>query len=118
MSWRIGWRSWFQFLGAGPVISILALVPSFFYLDHWADYLHGSLGHEEAAADEAEGVEHAAHCHFGPATCSDQPVPPNMRSFFTFIEVLMPGYKATAIDDSASAPEEHVALIPTEPPRV
>lgn len=104
----------------GPAVLILALLPSFLYLGHWSDYLGDSFGHEadEAVTDEAESAEHRDHCHFGPATCADQPVPPNMRSFSAPIEVPMPEYTAAAVDDSATALEEFVALIPTEPPRL
>ncbi len=112
--------SWLQLLGVGPAVLVVALLPSFLYLGHWSDYLGDSLGYQaaEAATDEAERAEHRTHCHFGPATCSEQPAPPNMRSFSVPIEVPMPEYTAAAVDDSANALEEFVSLIPTEPPRL
>jgi hypothetical protein len=103
-------------LRAAPILLVAALLPSIVYLDHWADRLNHGPEHIAAEAG-SEHVTHHAHCHLGPASCSQQPVPPNLRGFDVLVEVPAPELPATPLEDSVDAPEEFIASPLTEPPR-
>lgn len=98
-------------LAAGPLLLLLSLSPSLLYVDHWT----------AVRAAEASGAEHATHqghCHSGPATCAEQPVPPNLRSFADLIELPRPSLTAFPMEDSVVLPIEFLSPPPVEPPRV
>ena len=108
---------WHRALRVGSVILLAALLPSLLYIDHWGEFVDFALGRADAA-DAAEAAAHSVHCHFGAASCSDQPVPTNLSQLGTIVEVPEPPLPAVALEERASTPEEFVVTPPTEPPRL
>jgi len=103
---------WYRALAAGPILLLLALAPSVLYVDHWTEYLGLTT-----SATEEQPLEHAGHCHIGPATCSDQPLPPDLSATPEVVHVVEPELTSVALEESVSTIEEHVVAPPTEPPR-
>ena len=102
---------WSRALAAGPVLMLFALAPSVMYLDHWSEYVGLSAAHEEDAS------EHAQHCHFGPATCSDQPLPPDLSVTPAVVHVVEPELVSVALEEARTTTQEHAVIPPTDPPR-
>jgi hypothetical protein len=109
-------RSWFQALGVGPAVMLIALLPSVLYLDHWAQYVSQLLGQSQAA-QLSDLANHSAHCHAGPSTCSDQPTVVSPKVFPTVVEVDHPELPAVLLEDGPSLLQEHMSAPLTEPPR-
>jgi len=57
--------------GGSFLILLLAVLPNVLYLGHWP--IPGIAGEPRQIHSEAEAQQHAAHCHLGPSTCTDQP---------------------------------------------
>ena len=102
---------WPRALAAGPVLMLFALAPSVMYLDHWSEYVGSSAVQEEDAS------EHAQHCHIGPATCSDQPLPPDLSATPAVVHVVEPELTSVALEEADMTTQEHVVVPPTDPPR-
>ena len=102
---------WSQALAAGPLLMLFALAPSVMSLDHWSEYLG------IAAVREEDPLEHAGHCHFGPATCSDQPLPPDLSATPAVVQIVKPELTLVALEETDMTTQEHVVVPPTEPPR-
>ena len=96
-------------LAAGPVLLLLTLLPSLLSVDHWTAV---------SAAEASGAATHQGHCHSGPATCAEQPVPPNLRSFADLIEMPEPDLTALPLEDAAVRPIKFLSPPPVEPPRV
>ncbi len=100
---------------------LLAFLPSLLYVDHWGDFLNAGRGGAIPPDHVAERLRqggHFAHCHFGPATCSEQPVLTNMQAFPNLIELPEPEFPAIPLEDTVTTLEEFVVSPPTEPPRL
>lgn len=108
-SWARG-----KMLAVGPALLLLALMPSLSYTGHWGELFGGAAEPENSVEHEA----HEGHCHYGPSSCADQPVPPNFRSFADLIELPRPSLTAFPIEDAAVLPIEFLSPPPVEPPRV
>jgi hypothetical protein len=104
---------WYRALAAGPVLMLFALAPSVLSIDHWAAYLGLTVAHEE----ELDATAHAEHCHLGPATCSGQPLPPDLSATPAVVHVVEPELTYVVIEDVAMTAEERVVAPPTDPPR-
>ncbi len=170
---------WLNALNVGPIILLLALLPSVSYVDHWSEFassvsgktaseieldigeqspsgvrqrdptsgvwsaMHHHQSHTRpdppsavALADSLdparsgtrakpvrssggspEDTSHVAHCHANVATCSDQPVPADLRLLQAIIELEQPDLVETARHDPQIGVAGYVSSIPTEPPR-
>ncbi len=100
---------------ARPLLLLLALFPSLSYMGHWTE-----LFAPEAASGAAEQEDHSgheAHCHFGPANCAEQPVPPNTQSLPDLVELSNPELNAVPLEDTTAIPEEVYSRPPVQPPR-
>ena len=109
LRWRIGrWR-----LAAAPVLLLLALAPSVLYVGHWGDFFasSGTVNPEHVA-------EHAAHCHIGPTSCSDQPAPAAVTLLGDLVELEEPQLTATVLEDGSSASEGVFVSPAKQPPRL
>ena len=102
---------WCRALAAGPLLMLFALAPSAMYLDHWSEQFGLTSAEEESPA------EHAGHCHFGPATCSDQPLPPDLSATPAVVHIVEPELTSVALEEADMTTQEHVVVPPTEPPR-
>ncbi len=111
-------REWRRLLGLGPLVLLLALLPSLLYAGHWAEFLDHALGREDAAEDAGNVLEHARHCHFGPSACSEQPVPYRVQVVPGIVELAGPELPSIALEDSAKPLQEFVVATPTDPPRL
>ena len=112
MPWLSLRLRWYRLLGVGPLVLLVALAPSALYLDHWMDY----LGLTTSDAEDAP-LEHAGHCHFAPASCSDQPLPPDLSATPELVRIEEPELTSTALEEHQITTEEHVVAPPTEPPQ-
>lgn len=108
-------RRWRALLRAGPLVLLLAFLPSLLYVGHWSDLIGVALGQPGAAEDV---LSHAAHCHFGQSTCSDQPVPPEVRVAPAVVEVPKLELTTSALEESQTFLSEHYVAPPTEPPQL
>ncbi len=106
---RRRWRR--RLLRLGPILLLTTLLPSLLSIDHWSE---APAATAEANADQAS---HQSHCHVAPASCSDQPVATNARSFAELIELPSPELPAVALEDSATLLVEFRSAPPTLPPR-
>lgn len=112
-------RSWYRGLRVGPAVLLIAVLPSVLYLDHWVEYAGRALGSAQAAdVGEFDGATHAAHCHLGPASCSDQPVPASPQVFASVVELVRPELYSVALESDETRLEEFTVSPLTEPPRV
>jgi hypothetical protein len=102
----------------GPALLLLAILPSMVYLDHWVEYAGRALGvvviEDPGAMDTAT---HANHCHLGPSSCSDQPVPASPQGFAVIVELTQPELQAFALVTNEARLEEFTPVPLTEPPR-
>lgn len=96
---------------------MLALLPSVLFVDHWTEFLFHTNADEAAEAEEASNVTHKLHCHEGPATCADQPVPLNPKVVADLIEVREPRLPSVLVEDGERGLDEYIATLPTRPPR-
>jgi hypothetical protein len=103
---------WYRALAAGPLLMLLALAPSVLYLDHWTEYL--GLTTSEAKENP---MGHLGHCHIAPASCSDQPLPPDLSATPAVVHVVEPELTSVALEESVSTVEGQTVAPPTEPPR-
>jgi hypothetical protein len=65
----------------------------------------------------AEEETHISHCHFNPASCSDQPLTPNANAFPGLIELPSPALNHSPLYDSVPLYEEFLASPPDQPPQ-
>lgn len=107
-------RLWFQLLGVGPLVLLFSLSPSVLYLDHWTEFVHAGRGN----VAEVNVEEHQAHCHYGAASCSDQPVPTNMRTLAEIVQLDERALQAIALEDHTGTLLEFIAPIRAQPPRL
>jgi len=103
---------WSRALASGPILLLFALAPSVLSVDHWAEYL-GLI----ASETEENPMEHIGHCHIAPASCSGQPLPPDLSATPAVIHVVVPELISVALEESVRTVEGHVVAPPTEPPR-
>ena len=114
-------RRWYRLLRAGPLVLLLAFLPSLLYVDHWGEFLDPGRGgaiSPEHLAESLGGNGHAAHCHVGASTCSEQPAPASVQIFPALTELSEPEFPTVLLEDSVTAPEEFIVSPPTEPPRL
>lgn len=115
-------RTWFRLLAVGPLVLLLSLLPSLTYLDHWGEYIQYSVSGPGLLGNEADPLEHTAHhthCHAGPSTCADQPVPiGSANGLASVVELPQPELPQVAVEDPTRHLEE-VSVSPlTEPPQL
>jgi len=109
LRWRIGrWR-----LAAAPVLLLLALAPSVLYVGHWGDFFATAR-----PVSPEHMAQHAAHCHIGPSSCSDQPAPAGVTLLGYLVELEEPQLTATVLEDGLSASEGVFVSPPKQPPRL
>jgi hypothetical protein len=65
----------------------------------------------------SDDTAHTAHCHQSVATCSEQPVPTDLRVLQAVVELEQPYLVEVAKREGQISPVEYVSSIPTEPPR-
>ena len=111
MLWPSVRQRWYRLLGVGPLVMLLALAPGLLYPDHWTEFLGWANPTEE------EPIEHAGHCHLGPASCSEQPVQLDIRAVPAVVDLVEPELTSVLLEERAATPAEHVVTPPTEPPR-
>ena len=104
-------QRWYRFLGAGPLVMLLALLPGLLFIDHWGQYA-GLI-----PVEEENLAEHAGHCHLNIGTCSDQPLPPDMSVTPAVVHVVEPELTLLALEDHLQRLSGHIVVPPTEPPR-
>ena len=101
-----------------PLLMLLALLPSSFYLDHWLERV--AQHHPIPTQHEVQHqVSHSVHCHFSPDTCTEQATRPPVQPIGDVVE--LPAYRwATLVlpDTSPSRPPEFLTSPPSDPPRV
>jgi hypothetical protein len=115
-------RTWFRLLAVGPLALLLSVLPSLIYLGHWGEYPEYSVSGPGLLEDEAGPLEHTVHhthCHAGPSTCADQPVPIGSANVLaSVVELPQPELPAVAVEDPTRDLEE-VSVSPlTEPPQL
>ncbi len=110
-------RGWYRALGVGPAVLLMAIVPQFFYIDHWSEFLTTAFSGQMVVETEANHAAHAAHCHLSPGTCADAPLPASVQVIPTVIDVVHPELPAVALESDASRLREFVTTVLTEPPR-
>jgi hypothetical protein len=97
------------------VLLLLAFLPSVTYVGHWSTFIHAGMGHADTAADAAA---HAAHCHYGPANCSQQQIAAaDTRGVAQVVEIAEPDLLQVRLAESPNVLEEFVSNTPTDPPR-
>jgi hypothetical protein len=122
-------RIWLAALRAGPVILLVALLPSVSYIDHWSEFVTSAVAHEAAEAEgagddsgpeprHAEDDSHAAHCHTNIASCAEQPAPADLRLLHVVVDFSEPALTETPLEYSDWTLAGFVVPIPTEPPRL
>ncbi|MEX0785689.1 MAG: hypothetical protein WD939_03540 [Dehalococcoidia bacterium] len=99
------------------MLLLLAFLPSFLYVGHWTDMVNVAFG-QPGATEAAASSAHEAHCHFGQSTCSDQPVPAEVKVAPTVVEVPKLELTSDALEDSDTILIERFVAPPTEPPRL
>lgn len=113
-------RRWFALLRKGSLVLLLAFLPSVLYLGHWGELIDSALDRTAVvrSAEAAGPSGHAAHCHAGPASCSDQPVPASVAVIASVVE--LPPIHLMAHESSSDALvfSEFILTPPTEPPRL
>jgi hypothetical protein len=113
-------RTWFRLLAVGPLVLLIAFLPSLVYLDHvsaYVTYVVRGPGPREESVGALAHTRHAEHCHYGPSACSEQPAPTGVRVLPEVVEVPAPELPSVAVEDAVAQPEEVLAAPPTEPPR-
>ncbi|MDP3766374.1 MAG: hypothetical protein Q8S13_00020, partial [Dehalococcoidia bacterium] len=112
-------RTWFRLLGAGPLVLLVAFLPSLVYVGHWGDYVDFALGRSRAVEEptDAEHATHEAHCHVGPSTCADQPAFINGQVAASVVEMTVPHLSTTVLEDALVTLEGQTVAPLTEPPR-
>ena len=120
MSYSLGLRrTWFWLLGAGPLVLLLSILPSYVYLGHWTEYAKAAMGRPVEEESSGEVLDHAMHCHFNAASCSEQPAPINGHVLPAVGELTEPNLSDLAAIEQALSRLEDVLLAPaTEPPRL
>ena len=105
-----------RLLRAGPLLLFLALLPSLLYLDHWGEMAGGAArtGSPEHLGDHAL---HRAHCHLGPATCSDQAATAEARVLPEPAPLPRPALLTLLPEVPPLLPDEYLPAALTEPPR-
>ncbi len=113
-------RRWFALLRKGSLVLLLAFLPSVLYLGHWGDLVDSALDRTavERSAEAVDHSGHAAHCHAGPAACSDQPVPAAAAVIASVVELPPVHLLARESGDDALVFSEFILTPPTEPPRL
>lgn len=104
-------QRWYRFLGAGPLVMLLALAPSLLSIDHVAEdfgWLHES---------DDSPMDHIGHCHLNVASCSDQPLPPNPGAAAAVVNVVEPELTFLALEEEHPRRYGRVVVPPKEPPR-
>ena len=104
---------------SGPLLLLLALVPSVLYIDHWAEeHSPIDLGAVNRHSGHIDFHSHQAHCHYGPASCSQQAIVTNYDGTPRLIEEPAPALVSTPVVLSTTHLSEFVSDIPTEPPKL
>lgn len=114
-------RTWFRLLAVGPLVLLLALLPSLAYLDHWGEYIQYAVsgpGLLENEADPLEHTAHSAHCHAGPSTCADQPIPLGDKYLLAVVEVPQPDLPAVVVEERVLSLEAVFISPLTQPPQL
>ena len=115
-------RTWFRLLAVGPLALLLSLLPSLIYLDHWDEYIQYAVRGPRLLEDEADPLEHTAHhthCHAGPSTCADQPVPIGSANVLaSVVELPQPELPQVAVDEQIALLEEVFMSPLTRPPQL
>jgi hypothetical protein len=114
---------------------LFAFFPTLTFLGHWDALFAGHPGPEqsivsasqpamfdvtvERAAEQAEQIEHAQHCHTELGSCSGQPVPAGFGLFIMREVLLRPPAVALAVlrPQIHRAPPSLASAPPTPPPR-
>ena len=110
LSLSVRWR---RLLRLGPPVLFLAFLPSLLYVGHWGELLSGGV-----SVSQEHLREHAAHCHIGPATCSEQPATSSVQAVPDGVELPEPAWRADELGEAQSTLSEFLASPPTEPPRL
>ena len=104
-------------LQIGPLLLVLAFLPSLLYVGHWSELVNYAMGHP--GVEEVTDIEeHAGHCHIGPATCSEQPAPASVSVIPLLIDLPEPELQMTALEEIISILNEIVVAPAKEPPRL
>ena len=98
-------------LALGPLLLLLAFLPSVSYMGHWGQLI------DPMSETEHEAAEHAGHCHIGVATCSDQPLPPDLSVTPALVRFAEPVMTWLALESDQQRWRDHTVAPPTEPPR-
>jgi hypothetical protein len=116
-------------------VLLFAFSPTLTFLGHWDALFAGHVGPEqsvvsssqptmfditaEQAAEQAEQIEHAQHCHTELGSCSGQPVPAGFGLFIMREVLLRPPAVALAVlrREMHQALPSLAAAPPTPPPR-
>ena len=110
-------RTWFHLLGAGPLVLLLSVLPSYFYLDHLVAYATQAMGGAVEQESPAEHTIHEQHCHYGGAGCSEAPAPINGRVLPAVVDLVEPQLAAVLLEENRPL-LDGVAVVPqTKPPR-
>jgi hypothetical protein len=112
-------RRWFRLVAAGPLLLLLALLPSYLYIDHWGEYLAHAMAHDvEVEESPAEHTTHELHCHYGISGCTEQPAPINGQVMPGLVELARPVLLGIAALERPAVTLEGVAPVPpTQPPQ-
>ncbi|MBI4570675.1 MAG: hypothetical protein HY723_01895 [Chloroflexi bacterium] len=106
----------------GPLVLLLAMLPSLVYLGHWGEYIQYAVSGPGLLEDEAGPLEHTlhhAHCHAGPSTCADQPVPiGSANALAAVVELPQPELPQVAVDEQVALLEEVFTSPLTRPPQL
>jgi hypothetical protein len=105
-------------------ILLFSFLPTLTFLGHWDEILDGGAPEPspasaiaDFAAEQAEQIEHASHCHTNLGSCSAQPMPAGVGLLATHEALLgpPPSIFEARLEDGAQAPPGP-ALIPLLPP--
>lgn len=111
-------QRWSGLLRVGPLVLLLAFLPSLLYVGHWGEFLDAAIYGTSAPGAASEHTSHEAHCHAGPASCSEQPALSRVEVFPTVVDFPQLELAESRLEASATVLKEFFATIPTEPPRL
>ena len=112
-------RTWFHLLGAGPLVLLLSVLPSYVYFDHLVKYASQAMGQQmgEDTESAAEHTSHEQHCHYGGGGCSEAPAPINGRVLPAVVDLIEPQLAAVLLEENRPL-LAGVAVVPqAKPPR-
>ena len=119
-----GKSAWLERVAAG--VLLLTFLPTLSFLGHWSEILGGSQVPQasasvlvDAAAQQADQVDHSRHCHTDLAACSAQPLPAGLGLLATRETLLRPPslLSTESADRQTRASLGHTISPPAPPPR-